>query len=596
MSLMPATPAMLTPETDATLSTLIDQLLRSQGVTLETAQISRIAQEDSVLQFLRNLVEIGRRHQDEITVPGAPSLISNSTQRPIDLESVSDVPLQSVAACEPPSPACKPAGIDQGADVALPDQSDFTPADQGEPEPKGTAAPAAESATSPPSFTMPEPRVEGASTPNGPSSVPPAAVPPSGAHQQQRVPKPLPKLRLPNGTAETPYSHRFDLTKFKELAEFRVVDLIGLDSSGLAFDPAGPLLQGTPNTEPGKSHEFTFSAKLERKVEERSEIQLAHVSLFINPHPRSLWKEIDPDPSLPFQKPHRRSMDLYGGGLRAVAASVRGRSHANSGTFREDDFHLRHDLSGTWTVIAVADGAGSAKLSRRGSQIATEQSVEVLATSLPAIDTQLEAAFAAEPSGAMGCWAKAVDSVRQLLGESLGRAAFQASKAIKAEAAALKVEEKALSATLLLAAVRPYGDGLLIATYWIGDGALAVIHPETATLQLLGDADSGEYSGQTRFLLSSEFAPQPWEAISKRVRCVWVPAGSVLVLMSDGVSDPKFGTDNALKDADGWHKWWRDDLAVNLSRDNAALATELETYLGFWSQGEHDDRTLALVY
>jgi hypothetical protein len=68
--------------------------------------------------------------------------------------------------------------------------------------------------------------------------------------------------------------------------------------------------------------------------------------------------------------------------------------------------------------------------------------------------------------------------------------------------------------------------------------------------------------------------------------------------MTDGVSDPKFGTDNALKDPTRWLAWWRNDLCtgVNLSRDHDATPVELESYLDFWSQGEHDDRTLALVY
>ncbi len=53
-----------------------------------------------------------------------------------------------------------------------------------------------------------------------------------------------------------------------------------------------------------------------------------------------------------------------------VAASQRGRSHAIEGKPRDDDFALYFDEESEWYVMIVADGAGSAKYSRKGSQIA----------------------------------------------------------------------------------------------------------------------------------------------------------------------------------------------------------------------------------
>lgn len=430
-----------------------------------------------------------------------------------------------------------------------------------------------------------------------PKSAAPPHVQQPVAQMPKPMPKPLPKLRLPNATAETIFSYTFDLAK-ANLGHYKLIDIAGLEGSGLSFNAAGPTLHGTPSPEPGKPHEYSFTAKLQNLEGAGTDLRTTEIGLFVNPHPRTLWKEVEPDATLPFQKPHRRSMDVRNETLRAVAASVRGRSHAQSGSFREDDFHIKHDPSGEWTVIAVSDGAGSAKMSRRGSQLATEVSVEQLAGALQAINAELAVVLPEDSAFELSQSPQSLESIRRLLLDPVGRAAFQASKAIQAEAVTLQVDEKALSATLLLAAMRKWGDGFLVASYWIGDGAAAMFDQETGTLHLLGDADAGEYSGQTRFLLSSEFGPQPWESIKKRFRCRWVPHGSYLVLMSDGVSDPKFGTDNALRDPDRWSSWWRGDLAsaVNLSRENAELPQDLETYLGFWSQGEHDDRTLALVY
>ena len=67
--------------------------------------------------------------------------------------------------------------------------------------------------------------------------------------------------------------------------------------------------------------------------------------------------------------------------------------------------------------------------------------------------------------------------------------------------------------------------------------------------------------------------------------------------MTDGVSDPKFGTDNALRDPSRWLSFWNEDLSLHLPLVEATgdLGAKLEEYLQFWSQGEHDDRTLAVV-
>lgn len=623
MPSIPATTSLIAPEADQALTSLLDIHLRSQGVVLDDTQLRLVKQQGPVLQFLHSVVELGRRQLLEAH-RAAQQVMSSVDPAPAPASPVpTEVPpaaLPLPSAIASAMPASPPPSSVLGP---VPEAKRWSPPDFSEPdlsvrpmnepiripellplrgESNSLAPPVkSEPPATPPDPPPPAPPAAGITQTASPASVPPpAAAKPSPPPVSPPPAKPvaLPKLRLPNGTADTPYVHSFDLSKIPELSVYRITAIAGLEGSGLAFDPQVPRIHGTPLAEAGKSHEFTFVATLEKRLVEGGNTYTTDVNLFINPHPRSLWKEIDPDPTLEFQKAHKRSADHHSGGLRAVAASVRGRSHANSGTFREDDFHVRADTTGNWTVIAVSDGAGSAKYSRRGSQIATEHSVDLLAAALPTIDAQLATLLPPQSAADHGADPKVLDAVSHALLEPVGRAAFQASKAIQAEAVKLKVEEKLLSATLLLAAVRPYEGGLLVAAYWVGDGAAAIFDPETGTLHLLGDADAGEYSGQTRFLLSSEFAGNAWDSITKRFRCRFVPAGSTVVLMTDGVSDPKFGTDNSLRDPGRWLSWWRDDLCanVNLSRENVLLPKDLEAYLGFWSQGEHDDRTLALVY
>ena len=53
--------------------------------------------------------------------------------------------------------------------------------------------------------------------------------------------------------------------------------------------------------------------------------------------------------------------------------------------------------------------------------------------------------------------------------------------------------------TLLLTAHKEMQGRHFIASYWIGDGGIAV-YCEDKSVTILGEADSGEFAGQTRFL------------------------------------------------------------------------------------------------
>ena len=110
-------------------------------------------------------------------------------------------------------------------------------------------------------------------------------------------------------------------------------------------------------------------------------------------------------------------------------------------------------------------------------------------------------------------------------------------------------------------------------------------------IEILGDGDSGEFSGQTRFLMAAELN-KGWPEIARRTRVRVVPRFTALALMTDGVSDPKFATDKKLRDPAAWRAFWQDDLGPALTGDPEALLKWLE----FWSPGEHDDRTLVLLY
>ena len=75
--------------------------------------------------------------------------------------------------------------------------------------------------------------------------------------------------------------------------------------------------------------------------------------------------------------------------------------------------------------------------------------------------------------------------------------------------------------------------------------------------------------------------------------------------MSDGVSDPMFETDVRLNDPAEWdkffdrlHEGFPDDgiPGVDLRDDDPNCAEQMLVWLDFWSKGNHDDRTLVILY
>ena len=111
------------------------------------------------------------------------------------------------------------------------------------------------------------------------------------------------------------------------------------------------------------------------------------VSFVINQDPRKLWKTLPVDwDNMP--EPKYKNEDTQAEYVKVktltdgtpqkdiVAASKRGRSHAQESKPRDDHFKIKH-ISNGWYIMAVADGAGSAKLSREGSRIACEESVKL---------------------------------------------------------------------------------------------------------------------------------------------------------------------------------------------------------------------------
>jgi hypothetical protein len=88
------------------------------------------------------------------------------------------------------------------------------------------------------------------------------------------------------------------------------------------------------------------------------------------------------------------------------------------------------------------------------------------------------------------------------------------------------------------------------------------------------------------------------DELQKRVRIEIVEDFTAIFAMTDGISDPKFETDNNLQNIKYWDMLWDellDENGVNLLKTEEPDKKLLE-WLDFWSEGNHDDRTIAILY
>ncbi|MDX2505893.1 MAG: PP2C family serine/threonine-protein phosphatase [Gammaproteobacteria bacterium] len=307
--------------------------------------------------------------------------------------------------------------------------------------------------------------------------------------------------------------------------------------------------------------------------------------------PRSLWKNLSSDTSARFHKPDSHADSCENDSVKIIASSVRGRSHAHKGTHRDDDFKLSCSSSSDWNVICVADGAGSCKYSRRGAEIASLRSTRTLRETLNGHYGENIAKayddYIADKSETNG------RKLQEIFQHTIVKAVHDAARAIHEE---VNKEEgdrfKDFSTTLLLAAHKPINDGHLILSFWIGDGA-AVIYDKGKAVRLLGEPDSGEFAGQTRFLDNKIFADG---GVYNRVTITTVESMTALILATDGITDARFETEKQLAAIEPWDDLWSELEPIIKCSDLKKGQTDLTQWMDFWSPGNHDDRTIAICW
>ena len=419
-------------------------------------------------------------------------------------------------------------------------------------------------------------------------------------------------VRLPNAFEKQDYQGEVAPPSY-ESARFVLTEVTGVDEiqHGLKIevDENKFSITGTPNLaalrkegQPAPS-EFMLTAKYRLEIDGASEGVYEgkkEFKLIIVPAIDTLWRDEPvnwdqmPEPRYRNENYTTDSAVLDGEDKHIVAASLRGRSHAQDGKPRDDAFQFAttHD----WQVLAVSDGAGSACYSREGARLACEKAVAVCRELLD--DEQYRNTFEANIKNLS--YTPTEPEKRKPVGDSLYtllcQAANQARQSIAQEAGQQGKETRTYAATLLLCVAKHFEFGWFVGSFWVGDGAIALYRRDTTphTVYLMGEPDEGEYGGQTRFLTMPEVFSDA-SALYCRLRFQLVDDFSALFLMTDGVSDPKFETTNNLKNAEKWDALWDELTAANALTNSPDSEQALLEWLRFHSAGNHDDRTLLVL-
>lgn len=418
------------------------------------------------------------------------------------------------------------------------------------------------------------------------------------------------QIVLPNATQGKPYTATMDL-KDLNLSDLAHWELKGLQEIGLDYDKTAKVIEGTPSESGNLKFEFLFKLRSEQ---EDTPLNEKFINLIVNPDPKTLWKNIPTDKEDIFWKEDNVSTFSKLGEKHIVVSSKRGRSHQNVGSFREDDFSFEYIESTGWSIVAVADGAGSYSLSRKGSLLACEGVTDYFRENTDddkfrELETNLEKFNETKDEILL-------EETKKLSKQILYKATLHVHNTIKKHSEstiqnhpALFNNSKAKSpldyyhSTLIFALYKKYDFGYVVLTFGVGDCPIALMNSHQTETKMLNWLDVGEFGGGTRFITQPEIFHSTERPMATRFNFTVVSDFSHLFLMSDGIYDPKFVVEANLEKHEKWMEFLsdlggknEDNRQVIFDPENQDITQQLSEWMDFWSAGNHDDRTLAIIF
>jgi serine/threonine protein phosphatase PrpC len=418
------------------------------------------------------------------------------------------------------------------------------------------------------------------------------------------------QIVIPNATIGKHYIAQFDFHKL-DLTDLVFSQFAGLTEIGLEFNETTRTIEGTPIQSGDIKFKLLFKVDGEPEGEQINEKQ---ISLVINPDPKSLWKDIPSDKNGPFWKEDDVTEFDKLGEKNIVVASKRGRSHKNVGSFRDDDFAYKYIERNGWSVVAVADGAGSYSLSRKGSQLACNAVIEYFEQQS---DIEKEKEFELKVLE----FEKSKDEIllkeiEILTKQNLYKATVFVHNKIKEHSEdTFKTSPELFNnpraksyvdyyhSTLIFLLFKKYDFGFVILTFGVGDCPIALMNKNKTETSLLNWLDVGEFGGGTRFVSQHDIFHSKERPMATRFNFRIVTDFSYLFLMTDGIYDPKFVVEANLEKNEKWVEFLEDlegkneeNSKVEFIPTNSEITSQLSAWMDFWSAGNHDDRTLAIIF
>jgi serine/threonine protein phosphatase PrpC len=402
-------------------------------------------------------------------------------------------------------------------------------------------------------------------------------------------------ITIPNAIVGKTYSAKIEIEKWK-WQDISYLSFDGLTEIGLSYSPENEWISGMPSESGDLKIQMNFRIKGE---DDDAELHKKIISLVVNPDPKSLWKNVESDKEAIYWKEDDSAKTDSLGDRHIVVSSKRGRSHANVGSFRDDDFAYKYFEDTGWSIVTVADGAGSAKLSRQGSKLACQKTVEFFENQFSKdLLIEMQHFFESEETKNLTDFPEEfkLKIIKELYQISLFAYTEITNFAIKTENPL-----KDFHSTLIFCLFKKIPAGYAILTFGVGDCPIILLDKEISEVKLLNWLDVGEYGGGTRFITMPEIFSS--EKMKTRFSATIVKDFSYLFLMTDGIYDPKFVVEANLVKIDKWKEFLSDlegnneeGVKVDLKADNTEIAAQLAKWLDFWSSGNHDDRTLAIIF
>lgn len=425
---------------------------------------------------------------------------------------------------------------------------------------------------------------------------------------------------IPNANVKKEYSYTFNLSAHPSIT---IKEIRNLDSVGLQFNSENLSIQGTPTHANTIEIQIVFVSKNDENVHE----EIKTMPFIVNADPKDLWLNKPSPQDSRFPKEDNITFKSTFLDKKIVVASKRGRSHAHEGTFRDDDFLVK-ELPDQWAIVSLADGAGSARLARAGSQFATDfivksfdnesflnklsEAVTVYfsdETTLSETDHEILKNELEAPIYEKQISENSLDQVsegdKKIKSKSfIINSLYQNVKNLHNQLAFFATEEevslKDLHTTLIFSLVKKFDSGYVVLSFGVGDCPINVIDQENTKVQLLNFLDVGESSGATRFITMPEIFSRP--NMVNRFTINRIDDFSKLFLMTDGIYDPKFVVESKLENLETWKNFLRDLNGENEDKakvdfvEDSDIENQLSAWMDFWSKGNHDDRTLAVIY